>query len=315
MMSLAQVCRSLLVVGLVACAAAPAPSPATRVKTEVPAATAVAKPAPPPVPLAPRGAAFGGERWGFAEASSADGRLVVLRTFEGDARPHFGHHGESATPTRLTVHDGVKGTERLVDDVIDVDPSRRWFLFVDGGAVLLADARSGGFDALTGALASADQNRCLAPRVAAFSPKGKRVAWLTTAGMRVRDLQSGQEWLVKGHGRVWRGWPDDETHGATLLEVAAAGDEWPRQQTSCACRWCGRFALSFGVYGWSGPSFDVVHVAEDGSRGKADPADADRKWHGTNDAGCTLEPKSSDDDELERGPWQWQCPRAPAPRR
>jgi hypothetical protein len=204
------------------------------------------------------------------------------------------------------VFDRAAGTERVIDDLIDVEPGRRWFLVLEGGNVLLGDARTGAFVPLDKADKNGDQNRCLPPRQANFSADGKRVGWTAPDGFHVRDLKSNAEWVVKPKQRLWRGWPDDDGKGATLAEVPAGTTDWPSQNTSCACRWCGRFAMSYGMYGWSGPAFDIEHVAEDGSRKKADPPEGKRHWHGPTEGGCKLEAKS-EERALEHGPWQWKC--------
>ena len=253
--------------------------------------------------------AFGGERWGFVEASSRDGRLVVLRRFTGAERPTFGHHGETDEEPVVTVFDRVSGQERDVDDIIDVDPTRRWLLLLDDGEVFLVDGSSGAWQPLGGDVDS-DRNACLPPRQAAFSAGGKRVAWVSSgdAALAVRDLDSGEEWSIPATGRLWRGWPLDDGRAAVLAELAQGTGGWPEQRTSCACRWCNRFALSFGTYGWSGPPFTFHQVDEQGARKTvAGPPEGGGDWHGTTDAGCALAP-SSEQDRLERGPWRWTCP-------
>ncbi len=251
-----------------------------------------------------RGEAFGGTRFGFAEASSKNGRFVFLRRFQGSARPTFGHHGESRTPTDLALFDRVDGSERAVDDVIDVDAGRRYFLVAVAGALLVLDAESGASLTLDAADMSGDGNACLPPRQGAFSASGARVGWVTSGGFAVRDLASGATWTVKPAGRLWRGWPDDTGRGATLAEVSGAGADWPHQNTSCACRWCGRFAMSYGMYGWSGPAFAIEHVDDAGVRQKADPPNGGPR-HGPTAAGCKL--VASAGDALEEGPWRWDC--------
>lgn len=251
---------------------------------------------------------FGGERWGFVEASSANGRMVVLRRFHGEARPTFGHHGESADEPEVTVFDRVAGDERTIAEIIDIDVTRRYLLVIADDALWLVDAETGSFEKLKDADMAPDSNACLAPRQASFSGKGKRVAWVTgkADSLTVRDLATGTEWRIEAKQRMWRGWPDDEGHGAVVIEVPA-GTDWPQQRTSCACRWCNRFAMSYGVYGWGGPAFTIERVGEDGSRDKGEPPQGEGVWHGKTTTGCELKPQSNDDG-LERGPWQWQCP-------
>lgn len=251
-----------------------------------------------------RADAFGGTRFGFAEASSKNGRFVFLRRFQGSARPTFGQHGESRTPTDLALFDRVDGSERAVEDVVDVDAGRRFFLVVEAGALRVLDAESGASVSLDAADMSGDGNACLPPRQGAFSASGARVGWVTSGGFAVRDLASGATWTVKPAARLWRGWPDDTGRGATLAEVSAAGADWPHQNTSCACRWCGRFAMSYGMYGWSGPAFAIEHVDDAGARQKADPPKGGPR-HGPTAAGCKLVARAGD--ALEEGPWRWDC--------
>lgn len=266
------------------------------------AAATTSKPTAPAGPLL--GGSFGDKRYGFAEASSKNGRFVFLRRFQGAQKPTFGQHGESRTPTDLTLFDRVDGTERPIDDLLDVG-DRRYFLVVEGGALRVLDADTGASIKLDGADMATDANACLPPRQGNFSSNGRRVAWVTSAGLSVRDLDSGVTWVVKPNARLWRGWPDDTGKGATLAEVPAGGSDWPHQNTSCACRWCGRFAMSYGMYGWSGPSFTIEHVDDAGARAKGDPPKSGPRHGPTQNPKCTLTPTAGD--ALEEGPWQWKC--------
>jgi hypothetical protein len=302
---------------LTACGASPAPAPAQPAPvpaqpTPVPAqpvaspAQAASEPAPATGPL--RTDPFGGDRWGFVEASSANGRIVVLRRFHGDARPSFGHHGETADEPEVTVFDRVTGKETAISEIIDIDVTRRYLLLIGDGALWLVDAEKGSFEALKDVDMEPDGNACLAPRQASFSVQGKRVAWVNgkAGSLTVRDLATGTEWRIAAKQRMWRGWPEDDARSAVVIEVPA-GTDWPEQRTSCACRWCNRFAMSYGMYGWGGPGFTIERVSEDGRRDKAEPPEREGAWHGKTTTGCELKPQSNDDG-LEHGPWQWQCP-------
>jgi hypothetical protein len=313
---------------LAACAGPPAPQPQAPAQPapELGEPTApAAQPAQPAAPAQPapqqaqaqqqapaagplRTEPFGGTRWGFVEVSSANGRFVVLRRFHGDERPSFGHHGETADEPEVTLFDRVTGQERTISEIIDINATRRFLLLIADGALWLADAETGNLEPLAGADMSPDGNACLAPRQANFSAKGTRVAWVTdkAGSLTMRDLATRAEWRIAAKQRIWRGWPDDDGRGGVVLEVPA-GTDWPEQHTSCACRWCNRFAMSYGVYGWGGPSFAIERVAEDGSRGPGEPPQGEGEWHGKTTTGCELEPQS-DDSGLERGPWQWRCP-------
>lgn len=273
-----------------------------------PAPTSVEWPAPAAPPADLLTEPFGGRRFGFVLASTHNGRFVVLRRFDGEERPSFGHHGEASQSAQQTLFDRVTGDERPIDDIIDLDETRRFVLFVARGVPVVADGDTGAFVPLAAADTQNDANDCLPPRQAALSEHGFRVGWVTARGLAVRELATGAEWTVPAQGRLWRGIPDESSRGALLLEVAAGSSEWPRQNTSCACRWCGRFALSYGFYGWSGPAFTMTHVAEDGSRTPGAPAEGGAPWHGLTDAGCELV-ATVPDGTLERGPWRWRCGR------
>lgn len=261
-------------------------------------------PAPGSVSEAP----FGGTQWGFVQASSASGRVVVLRRFPGDEAPSFGHHGEPSVWPELVVVDLTTNTERVVDTFVDIDFARRWLMVLDDEQLWLVDGEQGSWEALPEVDMEPDQNRCLLPRQAAFSGQGARVGWVGTDGtLHVRALGSGEQWRVATQGRLWRGWPDDEGRGAVLIEAPAQSSGWPLQNTSCACTWCGRFALSYGTYGWSGPSFEIVAVAADGTRTDGQPPELEYAVHGPTSSGCELKASEQDGESLERGPWRWQC--------
>lgn len=234
---------------------------------------------------------------------------MVLRRFDGDERPWFGRHGTSSKPSTLTLFDLASNSERPIDDIIAVEPLRRWMLVLEGGDVWLIDGTSGTWQALEGVDETSDRNICLAPRQATFSPTGKRLGWIRTGAttFTVRDLETQQAWSISATGRLWRAWPLDETHAAVLAEVADGTTEWPVQQTSCRCRWCGRFAMSSSIFGWAGPDFTFVQVDENGTRtSRSGPPELDGDWHGETESGCTLTP-TSENAELERGPWRWRC--------
>jgi hypothetical protein len=300
---------AVLIIGscLPASACGGAPSQTT---SQASAATvAPASNARPATRSAPPSNLFGGQRWGFVEASTRNGRLVVLRRFSGHEPPRFGHHGETGEQPELTVFDRVSGEERAIDEIIAIDPSRRWLLVLDTDQLWLAEATSGVWQPLDDVDMDADDNACLPPRQASFSAGGKRVAWVSAgaASLNVRDLDSGRQWSVPAKGTLWRGWPEDEGRAVVMAEIPAGAREWPRQRTSCACRWCNRFALSAGFYGWAGPSFTVERVDEDGSRDRSEPHETRSPWHGDTESGCTLM-ASSQRAGLDRGPWRWACP-------
>ena len=315
---------------LLACGPAPRPAqptPATKAATETASKPddGASKADPEAAPLAtepgavdkaPKGLradAFGGEHWGFVEASSKSGRLVFLRQFPGKQKPTFGHHGESlgAHPS-LSAFDRVTGDSRDVTELIAVAGDRRWFLAVHEQFLWLIDGDSGRWSQLTDVDMDGDANACLPPRHGNFSAQGTRVGWISNdaSKLHVRDLDSGETWTVPAKERLWRGWPDSDGKGAVLAEVSSKDKGWPMQRTSCACRWCNRFAMSYGVYGWGGPAFDLVHVAEDGTRTPGKPDEGKGGWHGATDGGCELEASQTDRVGLGLGPWRWDCSKA-----
>lgn len=293
--------------GIVACGGPSSSSRPTAVDVPPPASNSVSSQASAR-PVKP-GGAFGGERLGFAEASSLNGRFVVLRLFEGNQPPMFGQHGEASVATDVFLHDTVNSTDKRINDVIDLDTSRRWLLLIQDSKVQLLDSVDGKSSELLPIDATPDSNACLAPRTASFSAKGARVAWIGPGSttMQIRDLSSGKEWTVKSNGLLWRGMPDDDGTGATLLEVPAGSQGWPAQHTSCACRWCGRFAASYGFYGWGGPKFTIEHVDDKGGRQTSKVPESEGSWHGKTDKGCELKP-ASEKEGVETGPWRWVCP-------
>lgn len=92
-----------------------------------------------------------------------------------------------------------------------------------------------------------------------------------------------------------------------MLETPAQSTGWPTQQTSCECRWCNRFAMSMGFYGWGGPAFENIAVAGDGSRSAGSPSGDQYDIRGETTAGCSLEAAEDNGENLEHGPWRWMC--------
>lgn len=255
---------------------------------------------------------FGDSRWGFAEISSANGRLVVLRRFHGPDKPVFGLHGDVSVQPELTVFDRFSGEQHDLTEIIDIDTSRRWLLAISQDQLWLIDAENGKWESLAGADMESDGNACLPPRHGSFSAKGNKLAWIVDSGgsATVRELSTGREWSVSARGRLWRAWPDDEGDGITLGELDSSAQGFPRQDTSCACRWCGRFAKSYGFYGWSGPSWTFEHLADDGTRSEGGPPNGEGSWHGKAESGCELR-AAFVEGNLEKGPWHWDCGAAP----
>jgi hypothetical protein len=261
--------------------------------------------APPSGPISEE--PFGGSVWGFVETSTASGRIVVLRWFPSE--PRFGHHGEPSVAPTLTAFDLVTGQQRELQELVEVAESRRHLLVLAEGALWLIDGETGSWESLTDVDLQHDSNACLWPRQGAFSLNGARVGWIgaKASALNVRDLATGEQWTVPAKGRLWRAWPDEQTRGAVLIEVPSGSTDWPLQGTSCACRWCNRFAMSYSTFGWSGPSFEIIAVGDDGSRREGQPPETEFALHGPTSSGCTLRASEQDGEALERGPWRWDC--------
>ena len=260
-------------------------------------------------PLALSAEPFGGERYGFVEATSGNGRYVALRRFVGEGEPQFGHHGEVAGGADLVLVDLTDLSERPFAEVIDVDPGRRYLLLLEGDAPVLLDSADGRFVRLPDADPRPDHNACIEPRQATFSPEGTRVGWVLSgaSAFRVRQLDSEEEWTVAADTLIWRGWPEDEGRGVVLAQVPAGSTDWPSQNTSCACRWCNRFAASYGFYGWSGPAFAITRVDESGARTSAEVPQGERVWLAADASGCSITPAEGERG-YARGPWRRVCP-------
>lgn len=254
---------------------------------------------------------FGGTVYGFTQGVTANGRYVLLRRFASGKPPRFGQHGEASEEPELLLVDRVHVKERRILDVIEMDEAARYVLLVEHGQVVLADSETGIELALAGADLATDGNSCLPPRMAALSPQATRVGWVRAPDtFVVRELDGGAEWTVTASARLWRGWPLDDAEAAVLATVPAGSTGWPQQHTSCACRWCGRFAMSQGFYGWGPPAFGFEQVGADGKRqpAKGPPqAPAGATPPATSGAPrCKAEPTSKDG-SLERGPWRVTC--------
>lgn len=56
------------------------------------------------------------------------------------------------------------------------------------------------------------------------------------------------------------------------------------------------------------PSFEIIAVGEDGSRGPGEPPGAEFAIHADTLGKCTLRAAEDEGESLERGPWRWECP-------
>lgn len=241
----------------------------------------------------------GGGAIGFVDAFTRSGRLIAIREFASEPEG-WGHHGETSVANELAVYDTATGERRVVQEVLFTTPDlTHWLVLADDALWLVGD--DGTWESLPGADIEADGNRCLAHRGGAFGPEGDVVSWVTSEGLRVRPVDGGEVSVLPSEGRLWRGFPDGQG-GAVLIEVAAE-EGWPMQRTSCACRWCNRFAMSYGMYGWSGPEFALFAVDAEGNRAASEgPPEGAEVEPGP----CRVEPTRELED-LQQGPWTVVC--------
>lgn len=220
-----------------------------------------------------RGEPRGGDAPGFVWWTSDNGRLSLLMRFTAGP-PRFGHHGEVGAEVTAWLVDHVDGRHEAVDEMIAAAATAIAVRATDGRVVLVReDGERTDLSAL-GADDRSDANRCLNRRPVSFDPTSRFAAWLARdpAAAVVRDLTSGAQCRVEARAPVlWRAYPGAVRGWALLREIPADSDGdgevgFPVQRTSCACRWCNRFALSYGFYGWGGDAFESVLVAPDGGR-------------------------------------------------
>ena len=245
--------------------------------------------------------------WGFVEALTEGPRWAVLRLF-GEQPPVFGHHGEALGPEpELVLIDLVTGEERLIDEITDISADGAWLLYTDDGDHWLAGPE--GLPRRLQADSRSDSNACLEPRGAGFAPNDLLLATINPEATElvVEDLNSSESWTIPAEGTLWRAYVEDGGEIALMLEVDEVGEDgWPYQRTSCACRWCNAFAMSYGFYGWGGAEFTPMLVDVDGSRTEPDSlSEGPRPWS-TPKQGCSVE-GSQPGELLQQGPWRLSC--------
>lgn len=245
-----------------------------------------------------------GDAPGYLLWSSTSGSLAVMAIFEdtdkdGAISPRFGQHGEPlGDQARYHLFATATGEHLATyDEVLVWDESKRFISFRQASrpdVVDIFDARRMEHISLDlaslGALTSSeDGNDCLAPRHVHITPQGS-----------ITLIAASERALVRTSFEAWRG--DAAKKGSQLVEVLptrasegdtsriwrveGVGDGWlsvlfvdrdtdgdgvltlPRQRTSCACRFCHRFAMSFGFYGWSGDEWSSKLMAPDGRLSK-----------------------------------------------
>jgi hypothetical protein len=220
---------------------------------------------------------LGGEQYGFGWWMSRDGQLVALYRWDGDAAPSFGQHGETESSPTLEVFDLRANNIQNYDELVAEDPLRRMAVFRESSHLwLLTDDSTERVD-LTERFADpeGDANACMQPRQVAFDPLGRYIGWIR----RNPDKLVVEEVGVRGggdafdvqtpRGRLWRVEIPSLAGWGVMHEVPRDTDrsrsiEFPTQDTSCACRWCERFASSSGFHGWSGDAFKTFLAGPEG---------------------------------------------------
>lgn len=246
----------------------------------------------PVIPMSNQGemvpvAEFGQGQMGYLLWSASSGKAAVMMIFEdtnGDQKItlKFGHHGESygdrARPYlvdletgQMTAYDEVwvwdhtsryialqKDVSRAVLDVWDTEEMRK--IEVDFDEQVIEP--------------TPDENRCMAPRQVALGEGG--VLWGIKRGEKrvvkldLKDGKARQEFDVRGlgEGRLWRIGSvggDWLSVGYVIEDTDKNGEvSLPVQKTSCACRFCNRFAKSMGYYGWGGDAWAFSLMSKTG---------------------------------------------------
>ncbi len=215
-------------------------------------------------------AAVGDGEQGFVWWLSSGGALAVIYVFEdtdgsGAIELRFGHHGEpfGDQPVAYLVDLG-RGTRTKIDQVVAMSPTGSHVATMAGGELTIWDGATGEATSTSGWAMdlNGDGNACMSPRQLTFDGVGG--VWYQDAGSsstvwRTLDgKETKKHWLESG-ARPWRTEAVAPGWGAWLtIPVDTDGDgqlTLPRQNTSCACLYCNRFAASMGFYGWSGDAF------------------------------------------------------------
>src|SRR5688572_6236727 len=232
--------------------------------------------------------AFGDSMLGKASWLSANGRFAVLflvaRDTDGNGRieAQFGQHGEplgdEPRPWLFEI-DAGRGVE--YDELLEIDAADRVVVLRKQTEVVAIDTETSASSVLadTRSLVGADSNRCLPPRKLALDPHHPRVALLNGEPPRltIRELDGASDSTIMARaGYLWRARFTSTPDWLELLLIdqpqAGRSLQLPQQNTSCACRYCGLFALSQGFYGWEGPPFRSVLIAPDGQHIPAAPS-------------------------------------------
>lgn len=233
-------------------------------------APATTLPAPPP-------RSFGTAHPGFLVWLSRNGRFAVLYEFridddkDGDVEAVFDdHHGVPVgDQPRPWLFDLETGTERSIDDLMLTDPRGRYAVVRAGDRVELLDTRGGTSQDLIalGLDPAEDKNQCMPPRQLGFDPSGRQLVFIQRDGRSIVtwDLESNRREVTRvAKGRLWRAEPLGRAGwlrvDAVVEDVNADGVlSLPVQRTTCACRYCLRFAAISSTFGWE-PTADLSRI-------------------------------------------------------
>lgn len=231
----------------------------------------------------PREVSFGGGGPGFVSWVDASGNLAVTHRFDedhnGDGRldPLFGDHGEPTgdRPSVWLERLDIPGPAERFDELITTAPGARWVV-LRRGADLVAISADRRWE-LREADVQPDPSPCAPARQASIDPTSTWLVFLRAAPHRavVKHLGTGEETEIPADGPLWRahamplGWVllrelTDDTDRDGRLEM-------PRQQGSCICRWCSRFATSVGTGRLVGDVAREVMVDRAGRRSPPPP--------------------------------------------
>jgi hypothetical protein len=225
-------------------------------------------------------APFGGAVPGRAAWLSRGGRIALIYRFDRDTdddgrvEVEFGHHGNALKDEpRPWVYDLTTGRGAEWDEHLATDPRDRYIALARGDTVTLLDAETGEARELPGVRArtDADANRCLPPRQLSFDDAGKRIAFIegTPPVLDIRDLRTNAESrIAPEQGYLWRAFftGDRDWMMLFVVDTPSTGESaaFPRQRTSCACRVCNLFAMSYSFMGWEGAPFRARLASPDG---------------------------------------------------
>ncbi len=248
----------------------------------------------PPKPEVEPGT-FGGTEPGFVEWFSADGDTVLLRRFykdtngDGEVTARLGDHGEVVGDDPVVeVHDLVRGTVEIFDEVLATGPRQRSLVLRRGDVVELLDTATDERTELPATHKGDDGNPCLPARQAVYGPGEMRIAFITKDDRpAVYEFSTRRIHVFEFVEGLWRvGAPPLD--GGVIVQVVRQDTDGdgivrpPRARTTCPSRWAAGFATSVGQYGWEGDAYEQRMVYPSGKsvafEGTGVPVGEDAIW-------------------------------------